>query len=189
MLENILSYDYHPILVHIPIAFLTIYTLLEICTSFFVRLNTKTVFYIKAFLMLIGIVGVSGALATGEVASQLNRDFVSRTILRAHEEWAEFTSGFFWIPAILYILMILSYERSYFEAKIISLFGQQKIIITIFSLVSKVSNFVQKNHWILVIFALVGLVAVTVTGALGGALVYGKDADPFIQIVISILGL
>lgn len=189
MLENILSYDYHPIIVHMPVAFLTVYALLEILTACFVRFNTKTIFYIKCFLVFAGMIGVSGALATGEVASYLNRDSVPRSILHAHEEWAEFTAGFFWIPIIIYVVMTLSYERSYFEAKMVSWFGQQKFITTIFNFSKKVSSLIERNRWLLVVVAVVGLITVTVTGALGGAMVYGPNADPFIETVISLLGL
>lgn len=189
MLESILSYDYHPIIVHIPVAFFTVYALLEIVTAFFVRLNTKTIFYIKCFLVFAGMIGVSGALATGEVASYLNRDSVPQSILHAHEAWAEFTAGFFWIPIIIYVAIILNYERSYFEAKIVSWFGQQKFITTIFNVSKKLSSFFETKRWLLALIAMVGLIAVTVTGALGGAIVYSPNADPFIETVISLLGL
>lgn len=189
MLESILSYDYHPIVVHIPVAFLSIYTLFEILSALIQRLNNKTVFYIKSFLLFVGIVGVGGALATGEVASHLNRDSIPRAILNAHEEWAEFTAGFFWLPLIIYIILMLSYERSYIEAKLISWFGQKNIVNTIFNYLIKITYFFEKNRWILAVVALIGLVSVSVTGALGGAMVYGPDADPFIETVISILGL
>jgi len=34
-----------------------------------------------------------------------------------------------------------------------------------------------------IVLALAGLVAITVTGGLGGAIVYGPDADPFFKLV------
>lgn len=43
------------------------------------------------------------------------------------------------------------------------------------------------RSWILVVLALCGLVAVTVTGALGGAMVYGQDVDPVVNIIYRLI--
>jgi len=41
---------------------------------------------------------------------------------------------------------------------------------------------------LLAIPALIGLAAIVVTGALGAAIVYGPDIDPFVKIIYSLTG-
>jgi uncharacterized membrane protein len=187
-MQNILSYDFHPIMVHIPIAFLTVYTLLEITTAFVKKWNTKTTLYIKLFLLVVGVLGAGLSLSTGELAADLQGDSISRKILHAHEGWAEFTSQFFWVVFAVYCTLVCKNESS-IQRKFEVWFKNNKYISYFFRLLSKIGGFIERNRWILVILALVGLLAVSVTGALGGALVYGADADPFVVVVLKALGL
>lgn len=58
----------HPIVVHFPIALLTLYSILEILSLSRKIRASKTVWYIKLFLVVVGLISVQAALTTGEIA-------------------------------------------------------------------------------------------------------------------------
>lgn len=45
------------------------------------------------------------------------------------------------------------------------------------------------QNWLISLLAVVGLFAITITGVLGGSIVYGTTADPLAPIVLKMLGL
>lgn len=188
MLENLFSYDYHPIVVHIPVAFLMIYSILEIVTSSFFSKKWFSFFWTKVFLLLVGALGAQGALFTGEMAEDLNKDILSRKILHAHEEWASFTAGFFWVIFVIYFILIIT-QKPFFKEKIDRLVDRYNFTNIFFGILRTIGEFILKYKIIFVLLGIVGLVSISVTGALGGSLVYGKDADPFVIIVLKMLNL
>lgn len=188
MLENLLSYDYHPLVVHIPIAFLMIYSIFEIVTSIFFSRKWFSFLWTKIFLLFVGVLGAQGALATGEMAEELNESLLSRKILHSHEEWASFTAGLFWVIFIIYLIIVIT-QKPFFKEKIDRLVDKSKYINIFFGVLNTIGKFFVRYKIFLILGALIGLVAVSVTGALGGALVYGKDADPFVIVTLKILGL
>ncbi len=188
LLQNFLSYDYHPIVVHIPVAFLMIFSIFEIITIIFFSKFKDKFFWTKVFLLIVGLLGAQAALSTGEMASHINNGEVSREILRAHENWASLASGIFFGILIAY-LFILIYKETKLEEKLSKLINRSDFTKKVFSIKKKIGEFFYKNSWIFVLASIAGFIAVSVTGALGGAMVYGKDADPFITMTLKILGL
>ena len=163
----------HPILVHFPIAFMTIYAILELIRFQKVK-NWPYIVHIKAFLLIVGTLSSFVALSTGEVAEHLaNRDL--RPLIEVH---SAFASGSVWIFGILSVVYIVSFvSKSEWN---------QKLLDSPFSKIWKLKvNIANKilNGYFSVILALAGLVAITITGALGGAIVYGPEVDPIVNFI------
>lgn len=68
ILYGIIMENLHPIVVHFPIALLTLYSILEILSLSRKIRASKTVWYIKLFLVVVGLISVQAALTTGEIA-------------------------------------------------------------------------------------------------------------------------
>lgn len=159
--------DLHPIIVHFPVALLTIYALLEVLT-FNSRLRASPSFFaIKAFLLVVGFLGSIAATISGEHALQMGGEYLSKEISHAHEEYGEMTRNVFGLLTLIYLSMYIKHPR-----------------------IQKIGDFFRKYFFITIALAIVGLILVSITGALGGALVYGTEAkDPFIGFVVRLLGL
>ena len=158
--------DFHPIFVHFPIAFLTVYSLMELIR--FRKLSSKDFWiYTKSILLLIGFVGSLLAFQTGDWASyKFPIGTSERRIISIHKFWAGTTIYTYGFVLLLYLIF---------------LFHSNKIIKSDSKLLSASSKII--NSWIIVIPSLAGLAAVTITGALGGAIVYGPDIDPFVSVI------
>lgn len=164
----------HPIFVHFPIAFLTIYAIAELIRfdkvmSLSWWMNTKIV------LLFVGIVGAFFALGTGEFGEDLYAS--ARDIIHVHETVAQITTAVFGALVAYYLVSEINLKwggqitASSF-AKVWS--GLMKLVSFIF------------NKPVIIALAFVGLVAITITGALGGAIVYGPDADPVVHFVYTL---
>ena len=161
--------SYHPIFVHFPIALLSIYAILE-CIHYkriaakpaFV--TVKAVFLITGFIM--GLVAAGAGPEGGSVHSWLGYStYVQptvRDIVEIHSTFAEFTLIVFGIIAFSYIVRLCNFEKSTFAKY--------------WKYIRVLADFIAKP-WILVILALVGLVLITITGGLGGSIVYGPNVD------------
>lgn len=172
----------HPIFVHFPIALLTIYALLEVFMSFKIKVfkvckleNTK--FYallvnpiwkhIKAFLVILGAMTAVPTLLTGEVAEHRylgdgNPGVFFQSdlgkLIEAHGSAAI-------VSIIIFSVLALMYLASYFE-KTKKLFS---------------------NTYVRAVLAIVGLLCITITGALGGAISHGPDTDPVVTYVYDLV--
>jgi uncharacterized membrane protein len=153
--------NFHPILVHFPIALLTIYALMEL-----LRIKRLTMwpswFYIKATFVILGALaaiptGVSGLLIIQEFAVG-DRAFA---ILSRHVIFAQLTILTFLILGITHFFAWRGGKKS--------------------------RAFVD-GPWS-VVFATLGLVFVTITGALGGGFVHGSEVEPMVSLVFKLLGL
>lgn len=144
----------HPIIVHFPIALLTLYAVFELIR--FKKVTSQPYwFQIKAILAVLGTLGAYVAAASGP-------DGGGSALKEMHEQFASLTVLIFTIIALAYLL------EWFFP--------------------SKYSNFVHRPY-IIIPLAILGLVAVTVTGGLGGALVYGTQFDPFMAPIFKLLGV
>ena|SRR5579872_6565978 len=146
--------NFHPILVHFPIALLTIYAIFE-CIRFKKVIERPYWFFIKATLVILGELGALAAYVTGHGQR-------GSVLIHIHNQFAIFTV---WIFAII----SLSYLLEWFKP-------------------SKYSNFMMKPI-IIIPLAFIGLLAVVITGGLGGAIVYGTQFDPFMAPIFKLLGV
>jgi uncharacterized membrane protein len=166
-----MNFDIHPIIVHFPIALLTIYSVIEVLR--FKKLNNLPyLFYVKAVLLIVGFLGAEIALATGEVAQHLLKSPSLRTLIHTHSTYAGIATFIFGVLAVIYLILWVSKTECWSKALLKQGTG------VILQKIQSVAELLYKN--IVPICAVLGLIAITITGALGGAIVYGKDIDPIV---------
>ena len=170
--------DIHPIIVHFPVALLAVYSVMELVR---VRklLAEKSWYYIKSAFLILGTIGAFMALATGENAEHINRPV--RKVVEMHQVFASASTWIFSILSILYLIGIV--ENIWGENLRTS---KYEIVRKAWDLKLKIRNKLFKPV-IIIPLAFVGLIAILITGALGGAMVYGNSADPFISFIYKIL--
>jgi uncharacterized membrane protein len=176
----------HPIFVHFPIALLTVYAVLELVR--FKKISEKAYwFYTKAVLVVLGTLGACAALLTGDAAKDAIRNGGQfqplvdnfREVVSMHETFADLSLIIFSLVSLSYIILWLKRENCF------SWFSSQKIQNFLEWIAGLAHFFVETPFGI--ILALVGLVLITITGGLGGIMVYGKDADPIFGFVYKLL--
>jgi uncharacterized membrane protein len=159
----------HPLVVHFPIALLTIYAVAELLR--FKKINGQTYwFYLKAILVILGAFGALVARQTGEelVEAWRVQGASSSLVVNIHNNWSFIATWIFGVLAIAYFVAWL-----YREGELKHLFGKwcERLV----------------TSWLIPVIALIGLAAITITGALGGAIVYGPDVDPTVKFIYSLL--
>jgi uncharacterized membrane protein len=153
----------HPIVLHFPIAMLTIYSILELL-RFRIFRGQPYWFYIKATLVILGGLSAYVTVLTGVLVSDMiaAEDLSLQPLIQSHEFWAWTSVGIYSILAVCYLIAWIKKDSS---------FQIWKFLVWLQVLVTETP---------LVIFlALLGLAALTITGALGGSIAFGHDTDPF----------
>lgn len=169
-----MTYNIHPLFVHFPIALLFVYSLIKIIPfqKWLPNISWK---HIERALLLIGVLGAFVASSTGEIAEHL---------VRPNEQLVEMHAFFASLSTWLYGLILLG-EVLYFLTPFIA----SKLSITpLNTLLSYIQKILQ-NRIVSNILAFLGLVAISVTGLLGGVMVYGVSADPVAGIALRVLGI
>jgi uncharacterized membrane protein len=162
----------HPILVHLPIGIFIVYAAMEILCldKKFPSLRNG-----KRFLAIVGFVTGWITLATGEAAEHAIEANADRTIHKLVEAHATIAGAFVVVAGILAALSILSWIIEKYPAPTVE---WQKIA----------HRFAKLNkRWIFIVLALIGLLLITVTGGLGGTIVYGPGLDPMTKLLYSIV--
>lgn len=161
----------HVIIVHFPIAFLSIYSIFEFL-RFSWLLNKPYWFYIKACLVIIGSGGTVLALLTGDIAKELIRgDVLLRSVANVHENFADATTSIFAILAISYLILVLQKEN------LMGWVNSKPALNKIWNFLLLLAKFFVETKFV-ILLALAGLICVTITGGLGGAMAFGPQADP-----------
>ena len=157
----------HPIFVHFPIAMLSMYSLFEIIKL--KRVLEKPYWStVKFTLLTIGVLMSLITMTTGLIDKQLYVGTSTINLITVHQWFAITTAVFF---ALVWIIYLSNFT------KINSLYKLNRVYHVI------------SEKGLGIIVGLIGLTLITVTGALGGSLVYGADADPFVKIIYKILRL
>ncbi len=159
-----MTYNLHPLFVHFPIALLVVYSFIKILpmAKFFPRVAWN---HIERFLLVAGIAGGSLALFTGEIAEELvNPD---RKLVETHEFFANLS---IWLYGVL------------LAGEILSFLNLQYVYVL------KLKNLLM-NRVFSGIVALIALGSITITGILGGVMVYGTSADPLAGILLKLFGI
>ena len=164
----------HPFFVHFPIALLAIYAVLEMihCRKIMHKIEF---FYVKFFLLLAGTVGAFFSLGTGGDAVRLHRDVLA--LVKVHSTYATITTIIFTVLLCVYIFdwVYMVYDEKLLASKLSKIWKFKKMIIhNIFT------------GPVIITLAILGLITLLITGALGGAIVYGISGDPFTAFVYKI---
>jgi uncharacterized membrane protein len=168
-----MQYNIHPIFVHFPIALLFIYSIIKILP---LRKWWPTFAWkdIERILLVCGVAGAFVALATGELAEHLAHP--NRQIVEYHSLFADITT---WLYGSLLLGEIAA-------------FVHEKITFVKFPFLLSVLIFIKDiftNKILSILLALLGIISLTVTGLLGGIMVYGTSADPLATLILRILGI
>ncbi len=170
-----MSYNIHPIIVHFPIALLFIYSIIKILPfeKYFQNISWKQV---EIFLLTIGTLGAFVASTTGEIAEELIS--TNRQLVESHSFFADI-STFLFGALLLGELLLILINSKYFTK--IDLPKTKDLLI-----------FIQKiltNKIFSKIIAFLGLIAISITGMLGGVIVYGTSADPLAVPLLNLLNI
>ncbi len=167
----------HPISVHFPVALFTLYALLE-CARFRKIKEQAFYFYLKAFLVITGSIASGVAYITGDLLkNQLPNDPQLRSLVELHSNWAMITIGIFGLIALAYFLTWLTRHNAFGP-------NTDQILRRIIDTAERFTN-----SWLVILFAVAGLISVTITGALGGSIVYGPRVDPVVIFIYWLFSL
>ncbi len=159
----------HPLFVHFPIALLFLWSLCELIpiSRWVPQIHWQS---IKHFLIIVGTLGAYVTFLTGGIAEELVGE--SRLI--------EFHSTFAGAVVVIYSVFLLEF-----------ILEKGRPILEKFSVVKYTDMFLTliHNKVLRIILVLVAFICLMITGALGGAIVYGSSGDPFTDLVLKLFGL
>lgn len=169
-----MQYNIHPLFVHFPIALLFVYSIIRILPliKWFPTVAWK---HIERALLFFGILGAFAALSTGEIAEHLARP--NHQLVEMHSLFASVATCIYGLLLAGEILLIAT-PRIANKIK-------SPDLIKYLSFITKILT----NRMVSVVLAIVGLITISLTGLLGGVIVYGTTADPLASIVLQILGI
>jgi hypothetical protein len=167
----------HPIFVHFPIALLTVYALIELAPIGKFFADKPAWFYIKTAMLIIGEFSIFFAFQTGDALEHMFRsDAIKNNIVQIHAFLAGATVWWFGMISILYAAAWAEREGIMLRVKLPSRIKKVLDFLIIFQ------NAILTGWWIK-IAAFIGLIGLILTGASGGLLVHGPDADPLAGLI------
>ncbi len=163
----------HPMLVHFPVAMVSLYAILEIGSVIpFIRKLELDI--TKAILLGVGFVFGILSSQTGEMLEHSFRGI--HDLVEAHATWASITNI---IAGILFVI----YVRYLLKPWCTKISASSPSFAKFAEKISSIITQIKEKRWLLIILACCLLAAVTVTGALGAAIVHGQDVDPVVNFI------
>lgn len=161
-----MAYDLHPIVVHFPVALLTLYSLMCVLplSRWFSAMNWK---HIRVVFLSVGVVGGIVAIITGKIAEKISAPM---------EDIVELHTFFALVTVVTYGLLLVG------DGVFTWLFGEKRQIPLLLSLQSVLGQRIIK-----IVLAIIALSTLTITGMLGGVMVYGTISDPLAAPVLKLL--
>jgi uncharacterized membrane protein len=169
-----MNYNIHPIFVHFPIALLFVYSLIKILP---LKRWVPSIAWkdIEQLLLLIGVFGAFAGLATGETAEHLVRP--NHQLVEMHSTFAALST---WIYGLLLAGEALDMGIPWISKKV--------QFPTLLGLLTRIKH-ILTNPFVTITLAIVGLIAISITGMLGGIITYGVAADPIAPLLVKTLGI
>lgn len=169
-----MTYNIHPLFVHFPIALFVVYSVLTILPlqKWIPKFAWKQ---IRQVILLLGVLGAVVASSTGEIAEKLVRP--DHDLVEMH---ALFAAASTWIYGVLLAGEIMSCVNDFLKKK--------EVLTSVIPFLVWIEKLIM-HRFVTVLLALLGLVTISVTGLLGGVMVYGVTADPIAPLVVKLLGL
>ncbi len=169
----------HPLFVHFPIGLLVVYSVLELGAYCLPALRRQAwVFPVKAFLLFVGVLAAFAALVTGVLAAEgLEGDSVLSPLIEVHAPFAVLTTALYLVIAAAYLNRV--FDRNGWFDRIAS---SNRFLAWGWSAKKRLAHLILDTP-LLPVLALLALAGITVTGALGAAIVYGSDVDPFVSFI------
>lgn len=165
----------HPLIVHFPIAFLFLYSILELIR--FRGLNSHTFWlFSKSLTSILGAIGAVVASMAGELAEERFRGSEQLKYVEIHSTFATATTVLAVIVAVIYAITWL--KTTELPGRLFKI----DIIGKIWNLLLQIHRIVYRPP-IMILLALALLVVLSVTGAIGGGIVYGPENDPLTKII------
>jgi hypothetical protein len=157
----------HPIIVHIPIACLALYSILERILFFKKTLQDKLI-HTKYFLLFVGVIGSFIALQTGERAEHLL--WGHSNLIEMHSTFANLSHFSYIIIAIIYGLNLVITHK---------IWSKYRTVITKQHLpkIKYILNHMY-THYSIILLSGLGFILLSITGALGWAISHGTTDDP-----------
>jgi uncharacterized membrane protein len=145
--------DLHPIIVHTPVALLTLVALCEFITIIPAVRRSTQFFWVRVFLLMVGFIATFLATMSGDNAWHLHRATVNPYLVHTHEEYASMTQIAFGILAALYLLRIFALDIFTTEHRLGS--WVLKLRATrIGDLKARMGRWLARNIWVTIIMAL-----------------------------------
>ncbi len=167
----------HPLFVHFPIALLLVYSFFEI-----IRIRSwqqaPWIIPVKRITLLIGVLFSFISLNTGELAEHNLSDPALLRIVEKHSLFATTATYIYVALLVAYLTEVLVSQKWWGRVP--------RVIQTFLLWYARVPL----SSRVRLFLAFAGAIAITITGALGGAMVYGPTVDPVVWFVYkTIVGL
>lgn len=169
-----MTYNIHPIIVHFPVALLFLYSVIKILPliKWWPNVSWK---HIERALLFVGVLGAGAALITGPIAAELVQP--NPELVNAHHNFA-------YLSFFVYGALLIGEIISILKFKYLVGLKSEKTKILLFFL-----ERIFGDKIISKLLAFIGFISIIITGMLGGAMVYGKSADPLLPLVLKMLGI